>query len=110
MTRGGERGFAQAPVPGGGGRGGGFTYRGQQHARIQGPAFRYPAGYGYRRWGIGQDLPLLFLTSEFFFLDWANYGFGPPPPGFVWVRYGPDLLLVSRRSGRIRQVIYGVFY
>jgi Ni/Co efflux regulator RcnB len=100
----------QAPAPGGGGRAGGFVYRGQEHARIQGPYFSYPSGYSYRRWRIGQDLPFLFLVPTFFFLDWANYGFGPPPRGYVWVRYGPDLLLVSRRTGRIREVIYDVFY
>jgi len=37
-------------------------------------------------------------------------GLGPPPHGFVWVRYGPDLLLVNRRTGRIVDVIYGAFY
>lgn len=59
---------------------------------------------------MGQDLPLLFLSSLYFFDSYANYGIGPPPYGYRWVRYGPDLLLVSRRTGRIRQVIYGVFY
>jgi Ni/Co efflux regulator RcnB len=55
-------------------------------------------------------LPLLFLGSQYFFDSYADYGIGPPPYGFRWVRYGPDLLLVSDRTGRIRQVIYGVFY
>ena len=91
-------------------RGGGFSYGGRQHERIRGPGYSYPQGYGYRRWGIGQDLPMLFLSSRYFFDSYATYGIGAPPYGFHWVRYGPDLLLVSDRSGRIRQVIYGVFY
>lgn len=59
---------------------------------------------------MGQDLPLLFLSSRYFFDSYADYGIGRPPHGYRWVRYGPDLLLVSNRTGRIRQVIYGVFY
>jgi Ni/Co efflux regulator RcnB len=92
------------------GAGGHFAYQGQSHARIQAPSFHYPSGYHYRRWGAGQILPRLFLTSTFFFTDYAAYGFGPPPFGDAWVRYGPDLLLVNIASGQIVDVIYGAFY
>jgi Ni/Co efflux regulator RcnB len=78
--------------------------------RVRAPSFRYPGGYSYRRWNIGLILPSIFLSNSYFYNSWATVGAYPPPPGFVWVRYGPDLLLVSRRSGRIRDVIYGVFY
>ena len=77
---------------------------------IHRPGWRYPPGYHYRRWTIGLLLPHLFLSSAYYFDDYANYGFGPPPYGCRWVRYGPDLLLVEVRSGRIRDVIYGAFY
>ena len=77
---------------------------------VRAPAFRYPRGYNYRRWSVGLILPSIFLTNYYFYNDWAAVGAYPPPPGFTWVRYGPDLLLVSRRSGRIRDVIYGAFY
>ncbi|THD78060.1 MAG: hypothetical protein E7812_12405 [Phenylobacterium sp.] len=87
-----------------------FVYQGRSHQAIRGPAFSYPSGWGYRRWDSGQSLPFLFLTSRYFFMDYGLYGLAPPPSNYVWVRYGPDLLLVSRRTGRIRQVIYGAFY
>ena len=90
--------------------GGQFQYRGQQRQTIHRGDYRYPNGWGYRRWNNGQILPFLFLSQSYFFSDYYNYGFGPPPYGYVWVRYGPDLLLVNRRTGRIREVIYGVFY
>lgn len=77
---------------------------------IHRPGWHYPAGYKYRRWTIGLLLPHLFLSSNYYFDDYANYGFGPPPYGCRWVRYGPDLLLVDVRTGRIRDVIYGAFY
>jgi Ni/Co efflux regulator RcnB len=101
---------AQVQRQGGAAPGGGFSYGGRQHEQIRAPSYSYPQGYGYRRWGVGQDLPLLFLSSLYFFDSYSDYGIGPPPYGYRWVRYGPDLLLVSRRTGRIRQVIYGVFY
>jgi Ni/Co efflux regulator RcnB len=78
--------------------------------RIRAQAFRYPRGYHYRRWHRGSILPRLFLSSLYFWTNWAALGVGPPPPGYVWVRYGPDLLLVNRYNGRIADVIYGAFY
>ncbi|WP_454886534.1 RcnB family protein [Sphingomonas oryzagri] len=77
---------------------------------IHRPGWHYPSGYRYRRWTIGLLLPHLFLSSRYYFDDYADYGFGPPPYGYRWVRYGPDLLLADVRTGRIRDVIYGAFY
>lgn len=78
--------------------------------RVHASRFIYPRGYRYRRWGIGAILPRLFLSQAYYYTDWYDLGFGPPPPGFAWVRYGPDLLLVNIYTGRIRDVVYGVFY
>ena len=77
---------------------------------IQGRAFRYPNGYGYRRWGIGAALPLLFLSSAYYFDDYGSYGVYAPPYGYRWVRYGPDLLLVQLGTGYVADAIYGAFY
>lgn len=77
---------------------------------IHRPSFNYPRGYHYRRWNTGLILPSIFLSNSYYFNDWGTLGLYPPPRGFVWVRYGPDLLLVNRRTGRIRDVIYGAFY
>ncbi len=83
---------------------------GHSHARYNGGAFHYPAGYGYRRWGIGQTLPLLFLSSAYEFTNYAALGLDPPPYGYEWVRYGPDVLLVQLGTGRIVDVVYGAVY
>jgi Ni/Co efflux regulator RcnB len=77
---------------------------------IHGPAFRYPRGYRYRRWTVGLLLPSLFLSNNYYYDDWYGLGFGPPPPGYRWVRYGPDLLLINIRTRRVADVVYGVFY
>lgn len=72
--------------------------------------YRYPRGHRYRNWAVGSILPSLFLSSSYYFNNYGAMGLGAPPPGYVWVRYGPDLLLVDRRNGRIADVISGAFY
>ncbi|XJJ68047.1 RcnB family protein [Novosphingobium sp. BL-8A] len=74
------------------------------------PPFRYPHGYSYRRWQTRMILPAIFLSSAYLFQDYAMIGVGPPPVGYYWVRYGPDLLLVDRRTRMVVDVIYGAFY
>ena len=73
------------------------------------PAYAYPRGYGYRRWAPGGFLPGPLFGAQFWFNDFGRFGFAPPPYGLRWVRYGPDLLLVNVRNGRVRDVRYGVF-
>jgi Ni/Co efflux regulator RcnB len=77
---------------------------------IRGSAFRYPPGFSYRAWATGSVLPPVFLTPGYFYDGFAPLGLGPPPPGYRWVRYGPDLLLVNLASGRVADVVDGVFY
>lgn len=72
--------------------------------------FRYPHGYSYRRWRTSMILPAIFLSSAYLFQDYAMIGVGPPPAGYYWVRYGPDLLLVNRYNRAVVDVIYGAFY
>lgn len=90
-------------------RGNQFWHRGRYVNRIRGPAFVWPRGYSYRRWGIGATLPSVFLAPAFFYAGWAGLGLQAPVPGYSWVRYGSDLLLVNLRTGEIEDVIYGVF-
>nr|WP_294811697.1 RcnB family protein [uncultured Sphingomonas sp.] len=84
-------------------------YRPPHFRPIHGPVFHYPRGWRYRRWSIGLLLPSLFLSSAYYYDNYYNFGFGPPPHGYRWVRYGPDLLLVNIRTRRIADVIYGAF-
>ncbi len=70
----------------------------------------YPPGWGYRRWVVGAILPPLFLVPAYYYADYAALGLPPPEPGFQWVQYGPDLLLVNVATGQVVDVAYGVFY
>jgi hypothetical protein len=88
-----------------------FTYHGHQFNRFHAPhPFIYPPGWAYRRWAVGAILPPIFLVPDYYFMDWADLGLPPPPPGDQWVRYGPDLLLVDTTSGQVVDVIYDAFY
>jgi len=50
------------------------------------------------------------LAPPYYYDNYAPLGLAPPPPGYRWIRYGPDLLLVDVTSGRIGDVVEGVFY
>ena len=77
---------------------------------VRGPTWRYPRGYRYRRWAIGVVLPALLWGPNFIYRDYWRMGLQGPPWGHEWVRYGPDLLLVDMRTGRVVDVIYGAFF
>jgi Ni/Co efflux regulator RcnB len=73
-------------------------------------AYNAPRGYSYRRWGYGQRLPRDYYARNFWLTQFLMFGLETPPYGYVWVRYGPDALLVDRETGEIVQVQYNVFY
>lgn len=77
---------------------------------FQAGAYRAPQGYSYRRWSWGQRLPAIYFGRNYWIGDYASYGLFAPPYGLVWVRFGPDALLIDEYSGEIVQVDYGVFY
>jgi Ni/Co efflux regulator RcnB len=71
----------------------------------------YPAGFGYRLWAVGAILPPLFwaANSPYYYAGWADMGLPPPDPGYQYVQYGPDLLLVNVGTGEVVQVFPGAF-
>jgi Ni/Co efflux regulator RcnB len=99
------------PRPGLAGPPGGhqFTWHGREFHRVHLSPFVYPSGWGYRRWAVGAVLPPPFLTADYYYADWATLGLDPPQPGFQWVRYGPDLLLVNITTGEVVETIYDAF-
>jgi Ni/Co efflux regulator RcnB len=91
-------------------RPGQWWWRGKWINRIRVSAFMYPRGWSYRYWYVGDLLPALFLAPQYYYDDVAPLGLETPPPGYRWVRYGPDLLLVNLRTGSVEETAYGVFY
>jgi hypothetical protein len=72
--------------------------------------YRWRDGYSYRRYGYGQRLPQHFFLRNFWLTNFFAYGLFAPPEGYVWVRYGPDALLIDEYTGEIVQVRYNMFY
>ena len=87
-----------------------YLSQGRWRPSFRGPVYRYPPGFAYRRWLSGGILPPIFLAAPYFYDNFTALGLGPPPPGYRWVRYGPDLLLVNVATGRIADVVDGAFY
>ena len=127
--RGGDRGDhgAWAGRPGGppgDGRGGGWPGRGAgdhwrpghyppvfwSHDRFRAGPYRPPYGYYVRAWGFGDILPRGWFSEPYWIGDFLDYGLPYPPPGYEWVRVGPDALMVDSYTGRIAQVIRGIFW
>lgn len=94
------------------GRGGGgrFNYRGRSFDRFRAQPYNWPGGYRNYAWRPRQILPRSFLLQDYFIYNYQDFGFGPPPYGFEWVRVGDDALLVNRFTGEILDVVPGVFY
>lgn len=84
-----------------------FVYRGRPLAVLRRPRFVFPAGVTYRRWRAGQLFPLAMIAAPFFFLEYNALGLQPPAPGYQWVRYGPDLVLVNTRTREVEDVANG---
>jgi Ni/Co efflux regulator RcnB len=93
-------------------RPGGFLsergWRGGQ--RFRADAYRYPRGFGYQTWAFGAFLPGAFLAPDYTIGDYWTYGLPAPPPGFHWIRVGPDALLVRYGDGYVLDAAYGLFY
>jgi|SRR5579871_4605185 len=68
-----------------------------------------PSGWYQQRWAYGQTLPGAFWARNYWLSSYWSFGLIDPPYGYVWVRYGPDALLVNVESGLILSAMYGVF-
>ena len=79
-------------------------------SRFRASPYRYPSGFGYSRWGFGAFLPFAFLASDYTLYQYWVYGLPAPPPGYHWIRVGPDALLVRYGDGYVLDAVYGIFY
>jgi len=72
--------------------------------------YNAPQGYEYHRYGYGDRLQQEYFVQNFWIANYLNFGLIAPPDGYVWVRYGPDAILIDEDTGEIVQVVYGQFY
>lgn len=69
-----------------------------------------PYGYGYRRPGIGVRLGAPFYSSRHQIRDPWRYRLPNAGPGYAWVRYYNDVLLIDTWTGQVVDVIYNFFW
>jgi len=79
-------------------------------ARYRIGGYRAPYGYYVRTWGFGDFLPRGWYGQNYWIGDFLDYDLPYPPPGYEWVRVGGDALMIDRYSGRIVQVVRGIFW
>ena len=72
--------------------------------------YRRPPGWHYRHWVYGQFLPRGWWGRNYWITDWGMFGLVAPPTGYVWVRVGPDAMLIDEYTGEIVRVVYSLFY
>jgi Ni/Co efflux regulator RcnB len=72
--------------------------------------YRAPYGFYARSWGFGDFLPRGWFGQSYWIGDFIDYDLPYPPPGFEWVRVGDDAIMVDQYTGRIVQVVRGIFW
>jgi hypothetical protein len=63
----------------------------------------------YRYYRRGEYLPMSLVIGAYFIDDFLDLGLGEPGYGQRWVRYGTDAVLIDSASGRVIDVVYGVY-
>jgi hypothetical protein len=69
-----------------------------------------PFGWSYRPYQIGWRLWPSYYSSRYWIDDPWYYRLPYAPPGYVWVRYWDDAILVDRWSGEVVDVIHNFFW
>jgi hypothetical protein len=69
-----------------------------------------PFGWNYRPYQIGWRLWPSYYSSRYWIDDPWYYRLPYAPPGYVWVRYWDDAILVDRWSGEVVDVIHNFFW
>jgi Ni/Co efflux regulator RcnB len=87
-----------------------FRHIGRSPHQYHYGSYRRPHGWYYRNWVLGDILPTLFFSRDYWLNDYYDFGLVSPPPGTMWVRYGDDALLIDRNTGEVIRVVRGVFY
>jgi Ni/Co efflux regulator RcnB len=91
-------------------------YNWQRYRSRYGHLYRMPSyyapyrDYGYSRFRIGTFIGSSFFHRRYWIHDPWHYRLPSAPPGYQWVRYYDDVLLVDTWNGRVVDVIYNFFW
>jgi hypothetical protein len=87
-----------------------YGYRNRYRNEFRVGRYYDPYGWSYRRFSIGIRIGSSFFGSRYRILDPWQYRLPQPYPGYAWVRYYNDVLLVDTWSGEVVDVIYDFFW
>ena len=86
------------------------NYRNHHRSRFHLGLYIDPFGWGYQPYSIGWRLWPSYYSQSYWINDPWMYRLPYAPPGYVWVRYWNDALLVDTWSGTVVDVIPGFFW
>jgi len=86
------------------------NYRNHHRSHFHLGFYYDPYGWGYQPFSIGWRLWPSYYSSNFWINDPWSYRLPYAPPGYVWVRYWNDAMLVDTWSGTVVDVIPGFFW
>jgi Nickel/cobalt transporter regulator len=69
-----------------------------------------PFNWGYQPFSIGSRLWPAYYGNQYWINDPWMYRLPYAPPGYVWIRYWNDAMLVDTYSGTVMDVIPGFFW
>ena len=69
-----------------------------------------PFGWGYQRHSIGWRMWPSYYGNSFWLNDPWQYRLPYAPPGYRWIRYYNDAILVDTWNGQVVDVIYSFFW
>lgn len=69
-----------------------------------------PFGWGYRPYSIGWRMWPSYYSSRYWLNDPWQYRLPYAPPGYRWIRYWDDAVLVDTWTGEVVDVIYNFFW
>jgi len=87
----------------------------QNHRRRHRSLFHFgfyydPFGWGYRPYSIGWRMWPSYYRSSYWLNDPWQYRLPYAPPGYRWIRYYDDAVLVDTWDGQVVDVIYNFFW
>lgn len=87
------------------------NYRNQHRSIFRLSAYFDPFGYNnYRRFDIGFRLQPNYYSSRYWISNPYMYRLPYAPPGYQWIRYYDDAILIETWSGQVADVLYNFFW
>jgi hypothetical protein len=87
-----------------------WSWRRTHHSFFHLGLYYDPFGWRYQPYSIGWRLWPAYYSSRYWISDPWYYRLPYAPPGYRWIRYYDDLILVDTWDGQVIDVIYNFFW